>query len=132
MRSDLIRLWLTVALAIVLAIATISYYSNPRSSVVAAQSPGEVLFLTKGCTGCHSIRGLATSGQIGPDLTLVGDIARDRVEGLSAEEYIAQSLATPQAFIVPGFGASTAGAMPDLNLTEGEIVALVDFLLEER
>jgi hypothetical protein len=99
---------------------------------MAAQSPGEILFLTKGCTGCHSIQGLATTGQIGPDLTSIGEIAGDRVEGLSAEEYIAQSLATPEAFIVPGFGADTAGAMPDLNLTEGEIAALVEFLMEER
>jgi mono/diheme cytochrome c family protein len=131
-RTDLIRLWLTVALAIVLAIATVSYYSDPPPSVEAAQTPGETLFLTKGCTGCHSIQGLATTGQIGPDLTFVGEVAGERVEGLTAEEYIAQSLATPQAFIAPGFGASTAGAMPDLNLTESEIAALVEFLMEER
>jgi mono/diheme cytochrome c family protein len=123
---------LTVALAIVLAIATVAYYSNPPTSVEAAQSPGEILFLTKGCTGCHSIQGLATTGQIGPDLTFVGEAAGERVAGLSAEDYIAQSLATPQAFIVPGFEATTAGAMPDLNLSEAEIAALVDFLLEER
>lgn len=132
MRSDLIRLWLTVALAIVLAIATVSYNSNSPTPVEAPQSRGELLFLTKGCTGCHSIQGLATTGQIGPDLTSVGEVAGERVEGLSAEEYIAQSLATPQAFIVPGFEATTAGAMPDLNLTETEIAALVDFLLGER
>ena len=132
MRSDLIRLWLTVALAIVLAIATVSYYSNSPTPVEAPQSRGELLFLTKGCTGCHSIQGLATTGQIGPDLTSVGEVAGERVEGLSAEEYIAQSLAAPQAFIVPGFEATTAGAMPDLNLTEPEIAALVDFLLGER
>lgn len=132
MPTDLIRLWLTVALAVVLAIATVSYYSHPSPAADASQSPGEVLFLSKGCTGCHSIQGLATTGQIGPDLTLVGQVAGQRVEGLAAEAYIAQSLATPQAFVVPGYETTTAGAMPDLNLTETEIEALVDFLLEER
>jgi hypothetical protein len=75
---------------------------------------------------------LATTAQIGPDLTMVHRIAGERVEGLSAAEYIAQSLATPQAFIVPGYEATTAGSMPDFDLTENEIAALVEFLLEER
>ena len=132
MSTDLIRLWLTVALAVVLAIATVSYYSTPSSDSVRVQSPGELLFLSKGCTGCHSIQGLATSGQIGPDLTMVGKVAGDRVQGLTAKEYLSQSLSTPQAFIVPGFEATTAGSMPDFELTEDEIGALVDFLLEDR
>jgi hypothetical protein len=75
---------------------------------------------------------VATTGQIGPDLTQVREVASGRVDGLSAEAYLAQSLETPQAFIVPGYEATTAGAMPDFNLTRGEIAALVDFLLEER
>ncbi|HEX5722616.1 MAG TPA: c-type cytochrome [Acidimicrobiia bacterium] len=132
MPTDHVRLWLTVALALVLAIATVSYYSRPSSDSVGVQSPGELLFLSKGCTGCHSIQGLATTGQIGPDLTSVGEVAGERVQGLSAEEYLSQSLATPQAFIVPGFEATTAGSMPDFDLTDGEVRALVDFLLEER
>lgn len=132
MPTELIRLWLTVALAVVLAIATVSYYSTPTPAHEASQSHGELLFLSKGCTGCHSIQGLATTAQIGPDLTMVGRIAGERVEGLSAAEYIAQSLATPQAFIVPGYEATTAGSMPDFDLTENEIAALVEFLLEER
>ena len=132
MPTDLVRLWLTVALAVVLAIATVSYYSTPSSDSVGVQSPGELLFLSKGCTGCHSIQGLATSGQIGPDLTMVGKVAGDRVQGLTAKEYLSQSLASPQAFIVPGFEATTAGSMPDFELTEDEIGALVDFLLEDR
>ena len=132
MPTELIRLWLTVALTVVLAIATVSYYSHPSPTADASQSPGELLFLSKGCTGCHSIQGLATTGRIGPDLTSVGQVAGQRVVGMSAEAYLAQSLATPQAFVVPGYETTTAGAMPDFNLTEGEIAALIDFLLEER
>ena len=101
MPTELIRLWLTVALAFILAAATVFYYSSPSEGADSVQSPGELLFLSKGCTGCHSIQGLATTGQIGPDLTSVGGVAGERVGGLSAEEYISQSLATPQAFIVP-------------------------------
>ena len=116
----------------VLAVATVSFYSQPSPSSNTRQSPGELLFLSKGCTGCHSIQGVATTGQVGPDLTSVSQVAGARVPGLSATEYIAQSLAEPQAFVVPGYEATTAGAMPDFNLTEDEISALVDFLLEEH
>jgi cytochrome c oxidase subunit 2 len=130
--TELIRLWLTVALALVLAVATVSFYSQPSPGADTRQSPGELLFLSKGCTGCHSIQGVATTGQVGPDLTSVGRVAGARVEGLSAAEYLAQSLAEPQAFIVPGYEVTTAGSMPDFNLTEDEISALVDFLLEEH
>jgi cytochrome c oxidase subunit 2 len=123
---------LTVALALVLAVATVSFYSQSSPTSDTPQSPGELLFLSKGCTGCHSIQGVATTGRVGPDLTSVGRVAGARVEGLSAREYIAQSLAEPQAFVVPGYEATTAGAMPDFKLTEEEISALVDFLLEEH
>ncbi|HKZ19157.1 MAG TPA: c-type cytochrome [Acidimicrobiia bacterium] len=132
MPTELIRLWLTVALALVLAVATVSFYSHPAPGADTRQSPGELLFLSKGCTGCHSIQGVATTGQVGPDLTSVSQVAGERVEGLSAREYLAQSLAEPQAFVVPGYEATTAGAMPDFDLTDDEISALVDFLLEEH
>ena len=132
MPTELIRLWLTVALALVLAVATVSFYSHPAPEADTRQSPGELLFLSTGCTGCHSIQGVATTGQVGPDLTSVSQVAGERVEGLSAREYLAQSLAEPQAFVVPGYEATTAGAMPDFDLTDDEISALVDFLLEEH
>jgi cytochrome c oxidase subunit 2 len=122
-----------VALALVLGVATVVYFqSNPSSDLVApGQSRGEILFLSKGCTGCHTIEGVAEGGQIGPDLTHVSDVAGERVAGLTAEEYITQSLATPSAFYVPGFGPTVA-EMPDLHLSETEIAALVDFLLDDR
>jgi cytochrome c oxidase subunit 2 len=33
---------------------------------------GETAFIANGCTACHTIRGTAAVGQIGPDLTHVG------------------------------------------------------------
>src|SRR5688500_9948732 len=33
---------------------------------------GEAAFISNGCTACHTIRGTAAAGQIGPDLTHVG------------------------------------------------------------
>lgn len=131
MRTDLIRLSLLVAIAIVLAIATISVYDNEAPAVSNSTPSGEVLFLTKGCSGCHSIDGVAESANQGPDLTHVAQVAGERVPGLSAEEYVRQSLREPQAFFVPGFAGGFV-EMPTLQLTEDEIDSLVAFLLTER
>lgn len=38
----------------------------------AAEAAGEALFMTRGCGGCHAIRGTEARGTIGPDLTHVG------------------------------------------------------------
>jgi cytochrome c oxidase subunit II len=38
----------------------------------AGAMPGEALFVANGCSACHTIRGTAAAGQVGPDLTHVG------------------------------------------------------------
>lgn len=120
-----------VAIAIALTIATISVYSNEPSVASLGSTPsGEVLFLTKGCGGCHSIAGVAERATNAPNLTDLAQTAGDRVVGLTAEAYVRQSLREPQAFIVPGFGGNFE--MPTLALTEHEIDSLVAFLLSDR
>ena len=54
--------------------------------------------------------------------------AGKREPGKSAEEYVRESLAKPQAFLVPGFG----NAMPSFEgrLTDKQIQALIDYLLK--
>ncbi len=43
-----------------------------RSPTGALQIEGESRFISKGCNACHTIRGTAANGAIGPDLTHVG------------------------------------------------------------
>jgi cytochrome c oxidase subunit 2 len=42
----------------------------------ALAARGEAAFIENGCTACHTIRGTAVAGQIGPDLTHVGSRLR--------------------------------------------------------
>lgn len=119
MRADLIRLTVMAAIAAFLAIAAFPQDSESPSS------RGRILFAGSGCTGCHSLDGVATEARIGPDLTGLASRAGDRVEGLGAPEYVAESIRNPASFIVPGFSPM----MPDLRLSDEEIEALVDFLL---
>lgn len=127
MRNDL-KLWLTVGLAGVLASATFAVYRTPTGPTVVAPVSGALLFQTKGCTGCHSVAGVAESSSIGPNLTRLEDVAGDRIRGMSATAYVTQSIRQPPAFTVEGFGV---GVMPTFDLSDAEVEALVDFLLSE-
>jgi cytochrome c551/c552 len=130
MWSERTGIYLTTAIVVVLMGATIAVYAfdpTTAASPTPAAIDGETVFLTKGCTGCHSIDGVSETAQIGPNLTGLADRAGDRVEGLSAEEYVHQSVLDPQAFIVDGYGP----LMPTLPLDTEELDALVVFLLDE-
>jgi cytochrome c oxidase subunit II len=129
-RTDLIKLWLTVALAGVLATATVNVYRTPSAEIpAAARQPGALLFQAKGCGGCHSIAGVAETASIGPNLTHLAGVAADRVTGLSGMAYVTQSIRQPWAFTVEGFGV---GVMPTFDLSDAEVETLVAFLLTER
>ena len=130
MRIDVIRLWLTVALASVLAIATVAVYRTPTSvPPPTAADSGALLFQAKGCSGCHTITGVAEFASIGPNLTHLNEVAGERVAGMDAVAYVTQSIREPQAFTVADFGLDV---MPTLEVSDSELESLVAFLLTER
>jgi mono/diheme cytochrome c family protein len=80
-----------------------------------------------GCVTCHSLNEGVTL--VGPTLYGVGTVAADRVPGLSASEYLKQSIVEPDAFTVPGFReGQMVGRWADF-LTPEQIDSLVEFLL---
>jgi mono/diheme cytochrome c family protein len=104
---------------------------EPLLPAVDESSPegrGQVVFLQAGCNACHTITGIS-SGTVGPVLDGLASRAGDTVAGLTAEEYIRQSIMEPSAYVVPGF---PDGVMPQTfaeTLTEEQIADLVAFLL---
>ena len=135
MRSDRLGLPVTAAIVVLLIGATVAVYAidpGPQQTAAAAEESapgsveGETVFLTKGCTGCHSRAGVS-EGFIGPDLTALADRAGDRVDGLSAEEYVRQSVLDPRAYVVSGYDP----VMPVLPVDIAELDALVEFLLSD-
>jgi nitric oxide reductase subunit C len=79
------------------------------------------------CSTCHSI----TPGTVivGPSLAGIGTRAGKRLAGVSAEEYLRQSITNPNETVVDGF---SAGIMyPDFKktLTKDEINDLIAYLL---
>jgi len=76
------------------------------------------------CAVCHG----AANG-VGPSLTTMRDRAPTAVAGLSAEEYLWQSIVEPGAFVVEGY----QDVMPKdygQTLSQDEIAGLVRFILE--
>jgi mono/diheme cytochrome c family protein len=108
--------------------------ATPTPSPEEANDPvarGQRVYLDKGCGGCHTIEGLS-AGTVGPNQTNIGSVAETRVPGMSADEYIHESILDPSVFVVEGF---PDGVMPkNYNelLTSEEISDLVAFFLSLR
>jgi ferredoxin len=101
--------------------------------VVDAADAGRDLFTrtalgtTAGCRICHSL----DEGRVlvGPSLAGVATRAATAVPGLSAEQYLRQSITDPDAFIVDGFPSGQMLPGFEQSLTPVEIENLVSFLL---
>ncbi len=125
MRIEYIRLALTAALAVVLGIAWWQQ-AEPRSILQQETSPGRLLFIGTGCGGCHVLGDNTPSIAIGPPLAGLAERAQNACPGMTAAEYVEQSIREPEAFTVSGF---EAGVMPTFPLSDEEVSSLVDYLL---
>lgn len=83
----------------------------------------EAIVAKASCTGCHVIPGVPGAvGMIGPNLSTIGVDGASRVEGLTGEEYIRQSILEPNAFIAPQ--CPTGPCLPNLMMKSlGEILS---------
>ena len=93
---------------------------------------GPGIFVSRGCGGCHVIEGVPGAvGVIGPEMTGIASRAGTRAEtcepGMSAEDYIRESIEKPEACIVPGYD----NVMQPLRgmMSDDEFDILVEYLL---
>lgn len=104
----------------------------PLGPIVDESTPegrGHALFIQAGCVACHTITGVS-SATVGPPLDGLAARAGLQISGLTAEEYIHQSIVDPSAFVVSGY---PDGVMPQNFaelLTEEQISDLIAFLME--
>ena len=107
----------------------------PKDLVVGPEMTTEELVLAgkqiaegKGtCMGCHTI-GSQEKGRF-PDLGGIGSRAATRRPGLTAVDYLAESLYEPNAFIVDGYspGMPPIGK-PPIGLSDAEMLAVIAYL----
>ncbi len=108
--------------------------ATPQPQAPGAGDPvaqGQKVFLSAGCTGCHTISGVpGATGRVGPELTHVGSTAAQRVPEMTAEHYFRRKITEPGFNTVPDF---PAGVMPPGLVKDGpDMDALVAFLLAQH
>lgn len=122
---------LTIFLIPVLAACSSSGNVEPGSFGDPAR--GEALFKQQtigeapGCATCHSLQ--PDQVIVGPSLADIGLRARTRVEGLTAEEYLHQSIVEPDAYVVEGFDPGIMYQDFEDALTDEQLYDLEAFLL---
>jgi cytochrome c oxidase subunit 4 len=131
----------TIALATMIALISLINYQPTKTSIhvknskeLAALSKGDptkgpAVFSSKGCAACHTISSIAGAvGTVGPHLDGLGERASTRVAGLSAKDYITQSIETPNAFVVEGFASGLMPGNLKGSMTADEFKDLVSYL----
>ena len=111
------------------AVVSLNGVDAPPSASVTA---GRALFTeaslgsNAGCSICHS---LGDEVKVGPPLGNIGVIAESRVPGVSAEDYLRDSILEPDAYIVDGYPGGQMVPDYERRLSTQEINALVAFML---
>lgn len=109
--------------------------SGGETSSVGDAANGERLFnesiigsaSAPGCVTCHSLEpGVVI---VGPSQSDVGARAETAIEGMSAEEYLRQSIVEPDAHIAEGFTEGVMYQNFGTELTNTQINDLVAFML---
>lgn len=94
--------------------AWLEHQATPaRAATEAAAARGQRLFLENGCGACHTVRGTAAEGVVGPDLTHVGSRLSLAAGVLPTDpEAFARWIRSPEA-IKPGAHMPAFGMLPD-------------------
>jgi mono/diheme cytochrome c family protein len=109
-----------------IALATLVLACAPEPPATEPEARGRQLYRSLGCANCHEPN--LFGQRLGPALDHIGLTAATRRPGVSAEEYLRQSILDPGAYVVPGYQDS----MPrDLgrDLSPTDLDALVAYLL---
>jgi cytochrome c2 len=97
--------------------------SGETTQAAGDPAHGKALFAQDGCGACHTFKPAGSNGKVGPDLDNLAEAAKKA--GKPLDEFIAESIEDPNAYIAPGF---KAGVMPPFKLTTTQRADLVAFL----
>jgi mono/diheme cytochrome c family protein len=114
------RLFGLALAACVLAIAC----GEPRATDPIER--GKQVYREKNCASCHQIG--SDGGTVGPPHTHIGTVAETRRPGMSAEDYIRESIHDPGAYVVPGYPDTMLRGL-DRGMSQEDLDDLVRFLL---
>lgn len=123
-------LWWSMLLAGLIAACAAPGSDNPPPETTNGQELFELKAVGRnpGCVTCHSLAPDVVL--VGPSLAGVADRADGRVEGLTTEEYLRQSIIAPGDHVVGSFDPDKMPSDYGDILTDVQIDALVEFLQE--
>lgn len=135
MRKTMMILLVVLSMLLLVACGGGGSETADTGSSVGNVSNGEKLFNqatigsanAAGCVTCHSLEPGVTL--TGPSQSDVAVRAAGRVPGMSAEDYIHQSIVEPNAYVVEGFDAGVMPQTYGAELTDSEINDLVAYFL---
>ena len=109
--------------------------TKPAGGSAELVAQGQALFAgAGGCGACHTVNGV-TAGLVGPDLSHLGTDAASRNPGMTARDYIEESIRAPEAFVASGVERAIPGIMTQAitsGLSDDQVNALVEFLLAQK
>jgi cytochrome c2 len=101
---------------------------KPPAAVKGNAAAGKAVFAANGCSACHTFTPAGATGKVGPDLDNLAEYAK--TAGQPLDDFIHESIVSPDAYIAPGF---TKGIMPGTygsTLSAQQLADLVAFLAQ--
>jgi len=119
-------LWVFLAIA---GLALVLGACGPSEEVLAGEEIFQVGVEAEGgmaCSMCHLLDGLGSNA---PPLNGIADRAGNEVTGLSAEEYLHQSIVDPNAHLIEGYDLVKMPENYGEKLSEEDIGNLIAFMI---
>ena len=110
-----------------LAVLLVSIACAPEAVATDPIARGRQVYRALGCASCHEGSLFNLFRPVGPPLNEAGLVGRKRVSGMSAEDYLRQSITDPGAYLVPGYPDSMPRGIAG-ELSPEELAALVAYL----
>ncbi len=113
--------------AVILAALALALSCAPEPRATDPLQRGRQVYGELGCASCHEAGPLNLWRPVGPPLDHVGTVAESRRAGLSAEEYLRQSIVDPGSYVVPGYPDSMPRGLGD-RISAEDLADLVRYL----
>jgi cytochrome c len=131
---------ITLIVSFILLLALTACGGGGDGPVVGDAARGEKLYSqatlgtksAEGCTSCHNYNEAEGTEENAPYTAGTATRAETRVPGMSAEEYIHESILTPNAYVVEGFQEGDMYQTFGEELSEQQIADLIAYVLTEK
>jgi cytochrome c oxidase subunit 2 len=108
--------------------ADFAKWVTEQKKASSAAPPGQKIFLSAGCAGCHTLAKAGAKGTVGPPLEQTDLAAAAKAAGESTSAFIRQSIVDPNKVIAKGFAPNVMPQTFGSTLSKKELDDLVNYL----